>query len=387
LKEKRTISFDVHPLLGEKMSGVGYCEAGLLTELLQSHPENQYQFHFFSFRNQKEKEERLKKYKTEQVDYNCSHFSGFLYRSILPFFPLPYACFFGKKAKITHFFNYIVPPGVAGKTVVTVHDMVIKAFPETVRWKTRILLSLGLNRSLQRADKIVTDSFFSKKEIIKYYPAYEKKIRVVPCGVDVHQFYPMKDEREIVRVKQKLKITGDYFLYVGTIEPRKNLYRLIEAYSLVLKKDPSVPSLILAGSNGWLNENLFVLIKEKGLEEKVHFTEYVASEDRCALYNGAIGFLFPSIYEGFGMPPLEAMACGVPVLVSKEASLPEIVGDAGIYVNAYEVSSIADGLEKLSTDKKLREKLSQRGLKQAQKYTWKQATEKLYKIYEELFDE
>ena len=163
-----TISFDVLPLIGEQMSGVGYCQAGLITEFLREHPEYHYTFDFFSFRNHQQKEERLRLYQTEQVKLNRVCFPGIFYRGMMNFIPLSYAYFFGKEAEITHFFNYLVPPHVFGKTVVTVHDMVIWAFPETVRWKTRVLLKTGLKQSMKRADRIVTDSYFSKQEIIKY---------------------------------------------------------------------------------------------------------------------------------------------------------------------------------------------------------------------------
>lgn len=386
-KRKKAISFDVLPLIAEQMSGVGFCQAGLITELLKCHPEHTYTFNFFSFRNHQKKEERLFPYQTEQVKLNRVRFPGIFYRALINFFPIPYACFFGRQADITHFFNYIVPPKVAGKTVVTVHDMVIRAFPETVRWKTRFLLQTGLAKSIKRADRIVTDSNFSRDEILKYYPNCREKIRVVPCGVDRNRFYPMQDKAKIIQVKKKLKIVGDYFLYVGTIEPRKNLLRLIKGYRLFLKKYPKAPPLVLAGGKGWRNREIYNWIRKRKLEKKICFTEYVESEDLCALFNGAISFFFPSLYEGFGMPPLEAMACGVPVLVSKEASLPEVVGACGVYVNAYQEQSIAEGIEKLYTDKVLRTELSKRGLERAKHFTWEQAAQKLYGVYQELLEE
>lgn len=387
MKNNKIISFDVLPLMEEQMSGVGYSQAGFLTELLKCHPEHTYIFNFFSFRNHQRKEERLLPYQTEQVRLNRACFPGFFYRCLIIFFPLSYAYFFGREAEITHFFNYIVPPKVCGKTVVTVHDMVIRAFPKTVRWKTRFLLYTGLESSMRRADRIITDSNFSKEEIIKYYPKYKKKIRVVPCGVDCNRFYQLKEKEEIFRVKKKLKITGDYFLYVGNIEPRKNLLRLLKAYQLFLEKYPKAPQLVLAGGKGWINKEIYAWIEKRTWKEKICLTEYVASEDMCALFNGAISFLFPSLYEGFGMPPLEAMACGVPVLVSNEASLPEVVGECGVYVDAYKEQSIADGMEQLYTNESLRQELSKRGLERAKIFTWENAAKKLYHVYKELFDE
>jgi len=378
------ISFDVLPLISDKMSGVGYCQAGLVTSIIKQHPENKYTFDYFSRKDHQIKEQRLEKYMSNSVSLNVSNFSGFVYRSIMNFIPVPYSTFFGKSADVTHFFNYVVPPKVHGKTVVTVHDMVIKAYPETVRARTKYFLYTGLEKSMKRADVIVTDSYFSKSEIEKYYPKYANKVKVVPCGVDLERFHPIDDISEIDRVKKSLNIIGDYFLYIGTIEPRKNLSRLIEGYSIFAKKYPECPNLVLAGGKGWLNDEIYDSIEKLGLKDKAMFTEYVPSGDMCGLINGAMGFLFPSIYEGFGMPPLEAMACGVPVLTSNEASLPEVVGDCAVMVDAYDTNSIADGITKLYLDENLRKDLSTRGLEQAKKYTWENASNMLYKIYEEL---
>jgi alpha-1,3-rhamnosyl/mannosyltransferase len=237
---------------------------------------------------------------------------------------------------------------------------------------------------MKRADVIVTDSNFSKTEIEKYYPKYADKVRVVPCGVDLERFHPIEDTAQIIKVKQKFNLSDEYFLYIGTIEPRKNLTRLIEGYSKFVKKYPECPNLVLAGGKGWLNDEIYSSIEKLGLKDKATFTEYIPSEDMCALINGAMGFLFPSIYEGFGMPPLEAMACGVPVLTSHEASLPEVVGDCAVMVDAYDTQSIADGIERLYLDKNLREELSVKGLERAKLYTWENASQTLYSIYEEL---
>lgn len=381
------ISFDALPLISDKMSGVGYRQAGLVSTIIKEHPENQYTFDYFSRKDHQIKEQRLEKYMSKSVSLNVSHFSGFVYRTVMNFIPIPYSIFFGNSADITHFFNYVVPPKVHGKTVVTVHDMVIKAYPETVRARTKYFLYTGLEKSMKRADIIVTDSQFSKSEIEKYYPKYAHKVRVVPCGVDLLRFYPIDDTSEIEKVTQKFGINGEYFLYIGTIEPRKNLTRLIEGYSIFAKKYPECPKLVLAGGKGWLNDEIYSSIEKLGLKNKALFTDYIPSNDMCALINGALGFLFPSIYEGFGMPPLEAMACGVPVLTSHEASLPEVVGDSAIMVDAYDTQSIADGISKLYTDENLRKVLSIKGLEQAKHYTWENASKILYGIYEELANE
>lgn len=376
------ISFDVLPLISDNMSGIGYCQAGLVGEMVKSHPEDRYLYEYFSRKDHEVKRNRLKAYMHENCDINESHFSGFLYRCIMNMIPVPYSLFFGKKSELTHFFNYIIPPFVHGKKVVTIHDMVVKAYPETVRFRTKHLLNTGMKKSMKRADVIITDSEFSKSEIEKYFPQYSHKVQVVYCGVNSDKFYPVEDNSVIEKVKKSLDIEGEYFLYLGTIEPRKNLERLIEAYSLLLKKDENVPRLVMAGGKGWLNSNIYQKVVELKLEKYVQFTKYIPDEDLCPLINGATAFVFPSIYEGFGMPPLEAMACGVPVVCSKEASLPEVVGDCAVMIDAYDPQSIADGMYRIYSDKALADELKVRGLQRAKEFTWHRFSEKLHGIYE-----
>jgi len=379
------IQFDALPLVSDKMSGIGWCEAGQTMALAKLHPENKYSYNFFSRRDDHIKMERLAPFIGSGIKPEIVHFSGYMYRAASTFVPVPYSHFFGKKADITHFFNYIVPPGVHGKTVVTVHDMVYKAFPETVRGRTMMMLNTGLKKSMKRADIIVTDSEFSKREIVKYFPQHEEKIRVVPCGVDLEKFRPCEEPERIPAVKESLGIEGDYFLYLGTIEPRKNLERLISAYNALVKKlGEKCPKLVLAGGKGWLYDGIFARVERLGLTDKVIFTKYVPSEDMNPLMCGALAFVFPSLYEGFGMPPLEAMACGVPVLASGEASLPEVTGDCAVICDAFSVKSIAQGLYRLYKDEALRKDLSARGLERAKTFTWERSAEILWSVYEEL---
>lgn len=379
------IQFDALPLISDRMTGIGWCEAGQTMALAKLHPENTYSYNFFSRKDDHIKMERIAPFAGDNINTKLVHFSGYMYRAASTFVPVPYSHFFGKKADITHFFNYIIPPGVHGKAIVTVHDMVYKAFPETVRGRTMMMLNMGLKKSMKRADIIVTDSEFSKREIVKYFPQHEEKIRVVPCGVDLEKFRPCDEPERIPAVKESLGIEGDYFLYLGTIEPRKNLERLISAYNALAKKlGDECPKLVLAGGKGWLYDGIFARVERLGLTDKVIFTKYVPSEDMNPLMCGALAFVFPSLYEGFGMPPLEAMACGVPVLTSGEASLPEVTGDCAVICDAFSVKSIAQGLYRLYKDEALRKDLSVRGLERAKTFTWEHSAEVLWNVYEEL---
>lgn len=378
------IAFDVLPLIGCRMTGIGYCEAGQIQALSRLHPEDTFLLQFFSRKDEHIKIERLQPYLRENVKPHWAKASGYLYRLVSAFLPVSYGKYFGDKADVTHFFNYIVPPKVAGKTVVTVHDMVYKTFPETVRGRTKYMLDLGLKKSMVRADRIVTDSEFSRQEIIRYFPEFSDKIRVVYCGVDLQRFHPVEDPARIQAVREQYGIDREYFLYLGTVEPRKNLERLIEAYARFSQGKTEPPYLVLAGGKGWLDSGIYQKVETLSLQDRVLFTEYVPDEEICPLMCGALGFVFPSIYEGFGLPPLEAMACGVPVLTTRAASLPEVVGEDAVLTDPYDVDSIAAGLEQLYTDPALRRKLSEAGRNRAASFTWERSAAALYEVYREV---
>lgn len=376
------IAFDAIPLMG-RMTGIGYCEAGQVSAMTRRHPEHEYTLNYFAARHLKERAADLAPYLGAHVRAKHALCVPYAYRAVSTFLPVPYRWFFGHN-DLTHFFNYIVPPHVGGRTVVTVHDMVYKAFPETVRGRTKRMLDFGLVPSMQRADAIVTDSAFSKAEILKYFPQFEGKIHVVPCGVDSKRFHPESDKEKIAKVREKYKISERYFLYLGTLEPRKNLVRLIDAYAEYAKSYDAPAQLVLAGGKGWLYDEIFARTESLGLQEKVIFTQYIEAADLCALMSGALAFTFPSLYEGFGMPPLEAMACGTPVLVSDAASLPEVTGESAVIVKAEDVSSITQGLCTLHEDEKLRERLRVEGYNRAMGFSWDHSAEMLHALYADL---
>jgi glycosyltransferase involved in cell wall biosynthesis len=246
------------------------------------------------------------------------------------------------------------------------------------------MLDIALEKSCKRADKIVTVSEFSKKEIIKYLGVDDNKIVVMPNGVDFSIYHTNYTCDQVNEVKGKYQIKGEYLLYLGTLEPRKNITRMLQAYALMKKSTLTVPKLVLAGRKGWMYDSIFETVKELHLEEDVIFTGYIEADDAPILMKGAEAFLFPSIYEGFGMPPLEAMACGTPVLVSDTTSLPEVVGDAGILVDPMSVQSICEGMKLLFEKADLRKTLSRRGIERAQLYSWERSAEIVNDVIKEL---
>lgn len=314
----------------------------------------------------------------------CKWFNNVLYYKINNYLSLPYSLFFQEKVDITQFFNYVIPPGVKGKTALYVYDMAYKVHPETIGNKTLKMLNQNLENSCKRADCIITISEFSKNEIIKYLNVSSDKITVIPCAVDHGIYNEVLTFEDFFSIKEKYNITGEYFFYLGTLEPRKNIERLVDAYAILNKRYNEVPYLVLSGKNGWNYDNIYKKIKDYKLEKKVIFTGYVEPDEAVILLKGAFAFVFPSIYEGFGMPPLEAMACGVPVITSNITSLPEVVQDAGYLVDPFSVEDIFDAMVKILSEPEYRERLKQKGLKRAKEFTWRRSAELLRKVYEKM---
>ena len=294
---------------------------------------------------------------------------------------IPYACFFSGEREVTHFCNYVIPFGVRGKKVVTIHDLAFREYPQTIRTRTMMMLKMNLRKTLKRADAIAVDSAFTKSELVKYYNVQKGKIYVVPCGIDKEKY---EKKRSVKPVKEKFGIDGEYFLYLGTLEPRKNIVRLIKAYDEFRKENEKDirPDLVIAGGKGWMYDEIYEMVNKKHLEKWIIFTDYVSEEEKIALMQGALAFCFPSLYEGFGLPPMEAMACGTPVITSCTSSLDEVAGEAALKVNPESVQQIASALTKMHREEDVRQKLIEKGRKQAAKYTWENASDALYKVFE-----
>ena len=274
-----------------------------------------------------------------------------------------------------HTIPLIRRPGL--KTVVTVHDLGAEFLPKTHQIKQRLYLNLMTHHQLKSATHIITVSKATKEDLIKRVGIPEKKITVVYEGYNKELFKPQKGDTLNITLKQFGLKNQEYFLFVGTIQPRKNLARLIEAFAAL--NNP--PKLILAGSKGWLSDEIYELPKKLGIEDSVKFLGYVPDEKLPALYSGAKAFLFPSLFEGFGLPVLEAMACGCPVLTSNISSLPEVAGKAAILVNPYSVEEIAQGIEEIKTQD-TRNKLIKSGFEHVKKFSWEKAARETLLVLE-----
>lgn len=380
------IAFDVQLLTKGNKTGIACCAYNILNDLPNKENNQCYLNYFTSGYGNKRSNEIEKLVHKGYIIQECRWFRNIFYRILMNYIQLPYGLFFHKKVDATIFFNYIIPPRVKGKKIVFVHDMVYKACPETVRYKTKKMLELSCEKSCKRADMIVTDSEFSKSEIIKYLNIDSSKIKVLYCGVDLNTYHTDYKVEDITNVKTKYKIDGEYILYLGTIEPRKNIERIIEAYNVLYLKDKNCPKLVLAGGNGWLYDEIFAKAEELKNKGKIIFTGYVDEIDVPLLYCGASIFVFPSLYEGFGLPPLEAMACGTPVITSDAASLPEVVGNAAIKVNPLSSEAISDAMYLLCSNQALHDEYREKGLSQAKRYSWKRTAKKFSEIVQAIID-
>jgi alpha-1,3-rhamnosyl/mannosyltransferase len=285
---------------------------------------------------------------------------------------------------VFHAPNNVFPFHVRAKrTVLTIHDITLLLFPEWHPAARRSLMVPRLAPAAQRADRIITGSAQTRSDIVKLLSVEPERVAVVPHGVD--PIFGVKPAQEVAAGLAPLGLrAGEYLLFLGTIEPRKNLVRLLEAME---STDRDVGPLVLAGGQGWNNGDIRAAIGRLARTGRVRELGYVSNELRLALHGGARAFVYPSLYEGFGLPPLEAMACGTPVLTSNVSSLPEVVGDAALLVDPEDVSAIAAGMTRLWRDDDLRASLRARGLARAREFTWDRAARLTLEVYRDALGE
>jgi len=281
---------------------------------------------------------------------------------------------------IFHSPDFVLPPVRRARTMLTVHDLSFMRYPECADAHLRAYLNKVVPRSVRRADLVLADSQHTKDDLAELLDVDADRIEVIYPGVE-ERFRPIGDKATLEEVRKRYSLPPRFVLGLGTLQPRKNFTRLIEAYSLLITHYPFL-QLVIVGGKGWLYEEIFAAVEELGLEEKVIFAGFVADGDLPTLYNLADLFVFPSLYEGFGLPPLEAMACGTPVITSNASSLPEVVGEAGLMVEATDVKALAEAMKRVLEDDVLREGMIAKGLEQARQFTWQKAAAKLLNLYE-----
>jgi len=279
--------------------------------------------------------------------------------------------------------QFTSPPFSPCPVVVSIHDLSFEHLPQTFKWRSRKQLRITVRRSAREAAQVIALSEYARDDIINTYGVAPEKVSVIPLAAPAH-FRPVLDEEQLQRVRQTYGIEGDYILSVGAIQPRKNLSRLVAAYSRLRRARPegNLPKLVLVGKCAWLYDETLRSIKELEVSDSVILTGYVPESDLPALYSGALALVYPSYFEGFGLPPLEAMQCGTAVIVGDKTSLPEVVGDAGVMVDPFDEDDIAAAIEKVINDSNLREQLRVKGLERAKLFNWRKTARQTLAVYQ-----
>ncbi|MFA6492779.1 MAG: glycosyltransferase family 1 protein [Patescibacteria group bacterium] len=355
------IAIDAQTTLGQK-TGFGFYVKNLVDALAKVDPQNKY----ILIKPQTEKDfPTVKRFIWDQITFPSK----------------------AKWAKVDllHQPCFSAPIFYPGKVIVTCHDLISVFFPENLPLASRLFYSRWMPFSYRKAMLVIASSEHTKRDLMSLLKIPESQIRVVHLAVS-SEFEPIKSETKIAKVRKKYGTGQKYLMHVGTLEPRKNLEFLVKAFALAYREGIE-ENLVITGKKGWYYNGLFELVKKLNLEKKVIFTGYVEEKDLPALYSGATAFLFPSLYEGFGLPPLEALACGTPVISSNTSSLPEVVGRAGILLPPKDERIWAKNIVKIVKDKSLAKTLRDLGIRQAAKFTWENTARKTIEVYKEAMEE
>jgi glycosyltransferase involved in cell wall biosynthesis len=279
--------------------------------------------------------------------------------------------------------QFTAPPFAPCPVVTTIHDLSFEHLPETFKRRSRAQLRLTVRRTARKAALILTLSEFSRRDIIETYAVDPERVIVTPAAAPAH-FKPIVDETELEKIRERYGIGANYLLSLGSIQPRKNLTRLIEAFQRLRKSrlDDKPPQLVIAGKRGWLDDEVFRAAQQDGLNESVKFIGYVPEEDLPALYSGAMCFVYPSYFEGFGLPVLEAMQCGAPVIAGNQTSLPEVAGDAALLFDPFDTRALGEAIARVIDHPDYRAELRVKGLKRAAEFSWIATARLTLKAYE-----
>ena len=293
--------------------------------------------------------------------------------------PLPVELITGR-VDIFHSPDFVLPPVLGARTVLTVHDLSFMRFPECSSAPLLAYLMNAVPRSVARADVILADSCSTMEDLVELLGVERERVTVVYAGVE-KRFRPQREEMVLAEVRQRYGISRPFVLGLGTLQPRKNFSRLIRAYALLRERHNVPHQLVIGGGRGWLYDEIDNTIRSLKLKGDVLLIGFVEDRDLPALYTAADVFAFPSLYEGFGLPVLESMGCGTPVVTSCVASLPEVAGNAALLIQPEDEEALADTLWRLISDQELRQTLRQRGFQQVKRFTWERAASKLLQVY------
>jgi glycosyltransferase involved in cell wall biosynthesis len=288
----------------------------------------------------------------------------------------------GRRLDLLHSPDFIPPFGGHFLSIITIHDLNFIHYPqfltdESARYYGQI------DRAVQRADHILTDSNWTRDDVINHLEVSADRVTTVHLAPGP-VYRPITDRQEVRRAVARYGLPSEFLIFVGTLEPRKNVPTLLKAFRQLRDRGYDI-HLAMVGRKGWLYEEIFSSVTELKLSQSVHFLENVTDEDLARLYNAAHCLTLPSHYEGFGLPPLEAMACGTPVVVSNRSSLPEVVGDAGLLIDPDRTEELTEALMRVLDDDELRKSMRQRGLARSAEFSWAKAARETMGVYEQAY--
>lgn len=368
-------------LLSEPGSGTWSYIKYLIEHLAQLDKTNQYYLYSLFLRNHRNKVTKLKI--PEQSNFSLksfycpSTFSNFSLRMSFPWAKLAREC------EVVHMPAYTVLPPVKAKVVVTIHGLPCLLYPKTYTFRMRRQYSYFLDWVRQKADVVISVSEATRKDLIQLAHIPQEKIKVVRSAIS-KEFRLVKNGTVVDSLLKSYRIEKPFILSVSVLSPIKNLVTAIYAYQRYLVKNPKSPyRFVITGKRGWLYQEIFKTVENLGLQKKVTFVGQLPHDQLVYLYNAADLFLYPSLYEGFGFPVVEAMACGVPVITSNVSSLPEIAGDAAKLVDPYNIEDIASAMKELLDDEELRKEMAQKGFERAKCFSWEKTAKETIKVYEE----
>ena len=282
--------------------------------------------------------------------------------------------------QLLHSLHYTKPLFLPCASVVTFHDMTFFLFPDVHTRAKRFFFPLAIRLSARQAEALIAVSENTRQDTIRLLGVSPEKIFTAPNGIS-EEYQPVSDPILLETCRRKHNLPGDFILYVGLVEPRKNLQLLLKAYANLLG-DGKCPALVIVGRLGWMYKEVLDLIDSLKISDNVHFTGYIPAQDLPIVYNLAQVFVYPSIYEGFGFPPLEAMACGTPVITTDVSAMSDYVGDAGLLVPPQDEEALSIAIRRILNDQILRQQLSDKGRKKASTFTWKRTAQATLDVYQ-----
>jgi glycosyltransferase involved in cell wall biosynthesis len=392
------IGVDIRVLMDEYYSGVSEYAANLLNAIFVLDKDDEYKLFYNSRHNL---DNRLSSWNRDNAKVVGTQISNkifnYFYQKIFSY-PKINKVLGGVNVFWSPHFNF-TSLSKNTKRVITVHDLSFLRYPEFFSARKNIWhKALGVKKILKEADKIIAVSENTKHDIVELVGIAPEKVQVIYSGNNAVRRELNDNEKTIFESGAKdflikNKLNGRLALYLGTIEPRKNIIGLIQAYNMLRDKDEangvkkfSDLKLVLAGANGWKNKKIYKIWQESPYKNDIIFLGYINLREKDILYKASSVFVYPSYYEGFGFPPLEAMTYGLPVICSNISSLPEVVGGAALMINPFEVGEIADALEIILSDEPLRQSFIKKGYERARMFTWEKTAQEYLKVFKELHD-